>query len=69
LLPFKYDNVLYGREYINKEINSAPLNRLTSKEANWKEGGLPQNCLEAFNSLKQSLILEPIVDYPRKHRP
>jgi hypothetical protein len=32
-------------------------------------GELPQNCLEAFNSLKQSLISEPIVDYPRKHRP
>jgi hypothetical protein len=48
---------------------SAPLNRLTSKEANWTGGELPPNCLEAFNLLKQYLISEPIVDYPRKHRP
>jgi hypothetical protein len=48
---------------------STPLNRLTYKEANWKGGILTPNCLEAFNSLKQSLISEPIVDYPRKHRP
>jgi hypothetical protein len=26
------------------------------------------DCLEAFNLLEQSLISEPIVDYPRKHR-
>jgi hypothetical protein len=30
---------------------SAPLNRLTSKEANWKGDDLPPNCLEAFHSL------------------
>jgi hypothetical protein len=46
----------------------APLNRLTFREENWKGGELPQNFLEAFYSLKQSLISEPIGDFPRKHR-
>jgi hypothetical protein len=48
---------------------NALLIRLTSKEANWKGRELPQNCLEAFNSLKQSLIADLIFDYPRKYRP
>jgi hypothetical protein len=51
---------------------SAPLNRLTSKEAIWKcggWGGAPLNYLEAFNLQTQSLISKPIIDYPRKHRP
>jgi hypothetical protein len=48
---------------------SAPLNRLTFKEANWKGGYLPANRLEAFKSLKNALVSEPMVDYPRKHWP
>ena len=43
-------------------------NRLTSKEENWKGGELPQNAMEAFISLRNSLVSEPIVEYPRKHR-
>ena len=47
----------------------APLNKLTSKEANWKDGILPPDCIKAYNSLKTALITEPVVDYPRKNRP
>ena len=47
----------------------APLNKLTSKEANWKDGILPPNCVQAYESLKAALCSEPIVDYPRKNRP
>jgi hypothetical protein len=48
---------------------SAPLNRLTSKESTWKGKDLPENYKEAIISLKNSLISQPIVDYPRKDRP
>jgi hypothetical protein len=48
---------------------NAPLNKLTYKEANWKGRDLPENCLESVNSQNTALILKPIVDYPRKHRP
>ena len=30
---------------------------------------LPDECMEAFNTLKQALCSEPIVYYPRKDRP
>jgi hypothetical protein len=46
---------------------SATLNRLTSKEANWKGVDLPESCMEP--SLKKTLISQPIGDYPSKHRP
>ena len=45
------------------------IQKLTSKETNWKGGELPESGMEAFNSLKNAHISEPIVDYPRKHRP
>ena len=45
------------------------MNKLTSKEANWKDGILPPDCITAYNSLKTALISEPVVDYPRKNRP
>jgi hypothetical protein len=32
-------------------------------------GDLPENCIEAYISLKNSLISKPIVDYPRTLRP
>jgi hypothetical protein len=47
----------------------APLHKLTSKETKWKNGELTPDCLTAFNTLKQALCSEPIVDYPRKNRP
>ena len=53
----------------NFSLIGAPLNRLTSKAADWKDGVMPEECVEAYNSLKQALLSEPIVDYPRKNRP
>ena len=42
---------------------------MTSKQADWKDEVLPPHCLEAYNSLKQALLSEPIVDYPRRNHP
>ena len=54
----------------NFAMIGAPLHRLTSKETKWKNGEpLPKECMEAFQTLKQALCSEPIVDYPRKDRP
>ena len=53
----------------NFSLIGAPLNKLTSKAADWKDGKLPEECVQACNSLKQALLSEPIVDYPRKNRP
>ena len=53
----------------NFSLIGAPLNRLTSKAADWKDGVMPKEGVEAYNSLKQALLSEPIVDYPRKNRP
>ena len=47
----------------------APLHKLTSKETKWRGGDLPEDCLKAYNELKAALCSEPIVAYPRKHRP
>ena len=47
----------------------APLHKLTSKETKWRGGELPEECLKAYNELKAALCSEPIVAYPRKHRP
>ena len=46
----------------------APLYKLTSKDTKWKNGDLPPDYLTAFNTSKQALCSEPIVDYPRKNR-
>ena len=43
--------------------------RFTSKAADWKDRVLPEECVQACNILKQALLTEPIVDYPRKNRP
>ena len=53
----------------NFSLMGAPLNKLTSKEADWKNGILPKDAQEAFDSLRAALCSEPIVDYPRKNRP
>ena len=47
----------------------APLHKLTSKETKWRGGELPEDCKRAYNELKAALCSEPIVAYPRKHRP
>ena len=53
----------------NFAMIGAPLHKLTSKETKWKNGKpLPKECMEAFQTLKQALCSEPIVDYPRKVR-
>jgi hypothetical protein len=43
-------------------------NFFTIQGGNWKRIDLQENCMEAFISLKNFQISEPIVDYPRKHR-
>ena len=48
---------------------SAPLNKLTRKDINWKNGILPPDALKAFKELKLALISEPVVAYPRADRP
>ena len=48
---------------------SAPLNKLTRKDINWRDGQLPPDALKAFNELKLALISEPVVAYPRADRP
>ena len=30
---------------------------------------MPEECVQAYNSLKQALLTKSIVDYPRKNRP
>ena len=53
----------------NVSLIGAPLNRLTSKAADWKDSVFPVECMEAYNSLKQALLSEPIVDYTGKNWP
>ena len=48
---------------------SGPLNRLTRKDTHWKGGPLPPDALQAYQELKQALVSEPIVAYPRQNRP
>jgi hypothetical protein len=47
---------------------SSPLNKLTRKDTLWKGGHLPPDAFMAYSELKQALISEPIVDYPRQNR-
>ena len=54
----------------NFAMTASPLHKLTSKETKWKNGQpLPEDCLKAFNSLKEALCSEPLVAYPRQNRP
>ena len=48
---------------------SGPLNKLTRKDTKWKGGVLPPDAAQAYQELRQALISEPIVDYPRQNRP
>jgi hypothetical protein len=48
---------------------TSPLTALTKKECSWKGGQLPPDELTAFLELQTYLCSEPIVDYPRNHRP
>ncbi len=49
----------------NVSTINAPLNRLTSKEANDET----KNFMDVLFSPKKLLVSEPIVDSPRKQRP
>ena len=53
----------------NFSLISCPLNKLTRKDCPWRGGLLPPDALKAYKELKQMLVSEPIVDYPRKDRP
>ena len=47
---------------------SAPLTRLTRKDSTYKGGTLPTEAMKAFKILKQQLISNPVVAYPRMDR-
>ena len=47
---------------------SAPLTRLTRKDSTYKGGVLPAEAMTAFKLLKQQLISNPVVAYPRSDR-
>jgi len=53
----------------NFSLITAPLNKLLTKQSNWKEGPLPEDALKSFNELKAILLSEPLMSYPRKDRP
>ena len=44
---------------------AAPLIGLTKKNSGWSSGLLPQNALDSFNSLKQSLCEKPVIGFSR----
>ena len=47
---------------------SQPLTKLTRKDSGYKGGPLPADALKAFRILKQQLISNPVVAYPRADR-
>jgi hypothetical protein len=53
----------------NFAIVSAPLTKLTRKDAGWRSGPLPPEALQSFHSLQTMLCTEPVLAYPRRGRP
>jgi hypothetical protein len=45
---------------------SAPMTSLTKKDSGWKEGKLPEEAYQAFLALKEELMQQPIVAYPKR---
>jgi hypothetical protein len=45
-----------------------PLNKATREEAEYTKGPITGKALEAFNTLKTMLCIEPIMAYPRSDR-
>jgi hypothetical protein len=45
---------------------SAPMTALTKKDSGWKEGKLPEEAYQAFLVLKEKLMQQPIVAYPKR---
>ncbi|NBR25185.1 MAG: hypothetical protein EBU08_15700, partial [Micrococcales bacterium] len=59
----------YFRTHVrNFSAIQAPLSFLTSKKAGWRGGPLPPDAKASFNKLKEALISEPVVAYPRQDR-
>jgi RNase H-like domain found in reverse transcriptase/Integrase zinc binding domain/Reverse transcriptase (RNA-dependent DNA polymerase) len=52
----------------NFAIIAAPLFRLTRKDSSYKVGPLPKEAMDAFCSLKNSLVSEPVMAFPRADR-
>jgi hypothetical protein len=52
----------------NFAIISAPLFRLTRKDSGYKGGPLPKEAMDAFCILKNSLVSEPEMAFPRADR-
>jgi hypothetical protein len=52
----------------NFAIISAPLTKLTRKDSGYHGGPLPADALKAFHILKQQLVSNPVVAYPRSDR-
>jgi hypothetical protein len=44
----------------------APMTALTKKDSGWKEGKLPEEAYIAFLGLKEKLMQQPIVAYPKR---
>jgi hypothetical protein len=44
----------------------APMTALTKKDLGWKEGKLPEEAYQAFLTLKEKLMEQPIVAYPKR---
>jgi hypothetical protein len=45
---------------------SAPMTALTKKDSGWKEGKLPEEAYQAFLTLKEKLMEQPIMAYPKR---
>jgi hypothetical protein len=45
---------------------SAPMTALTKKDLGWKEGKLPEEAYQAFLTLKEKLMQQPIMAYPKR---
>jgi hypothetical protein len=45
---------------------SAPMTALTKKDSGWKEGKLPEEAYQAFLGLKEELMQQPIVAFPKR---
>jgi hypothetical protein len=71
------DNLKQIREFVGlanyfrfliKDLSkmSAPMTALTKKDSGWKEGKLPEEAYQAFLTLKEKLMEQPIVAYPKR---
>ena len=60
----------FFRSHVNRFATlAAPLIKLTTKEAGWRGPTLPEEARQSFLALKQALVSEPVVQYPRGSLP